>query len=411
MKAKGTERTERQGVAIAAGRFESLGFAYRSQEENDYGVDGHAELIISEQPTGQLLGVQVKTGASYFADQADDVIIFRTDKEHVDYWLNHALPIIICLCDVDTQSIYWQAVTKETAVSTGEGYKFEIPFGQALDDSSLPKLTDMLSPVVAADRFTIFGTDDVSHGLAKRYSFRVVVNGTASKTEIASIVRQVTVDGAKRRYHRNHMVEGRWGDADAHVVWTFVYPSAADEARDNYICRSQWIHESLDSDFRPSLMSGENIGNDIVVDWSEQYRSLAHRTSTNSLTKEDYLNTVIPQIDELEQLLERIGARLISLKDGDISEKKFLVDTDADRKRTDVICMSQVDTSFAPFECKNMDECLISFSACIHNIVIVYSDDYRDIRTETNRVQVAMQQYSSAKDHLAGLRYELKKVR
>lgn len=411
MKAKRTERTDRRGVALVMGAFEHLGFAFREQAESDYGVDGHAELIESEQPTGQLLGIQIKTGESYFGEQTDDAIVFRTDQGHVDYWLNHALPIIICLCDADKMSINWVAVTKESAVSTGIGYRFDVPLGQNLDGSSLPQLSDLLTPVVSADRFTIFKTDDMSHGLAKRYSFRVVVNGTASKAEIASIVRQVTIDGAKRRYHRNHMVEGRWGDADAHVVWTFVYPSAEDEARNNYICRSQWIHETLGPQARPLKMDGENIGNDIVVDWSTNYSSLARQTSNNSLTKEEYLNTVIPLIDELDKLLERIGTKLISLKNGNISEDSFLIDTDTDRERADSICLSLIDIPLAPFECNDMDECLGSFSASIHNIVVVYSETSRDKWTAPNRVSVSMQQYSSAMSYSTELKYELKKVR
>ena len=333
MKAKETERTDRRGVALVMGAFESLGFAFREQNESDYGIDGHAELIDSEKPTGQLLGIQIKTGKSYLSERTETAIIFRADADHVDYWLNHALPVVICLCDTGNQTIFWQAVCEETAISTGKGYRFDIPLAQLVDASSVPQLTALLTPFVSPDRYTIFKTEDVSHGLAKRYSFKVVVNGTASKAEIASIVRQVTTEGAKRRYHRNHIVEGRWGDADAHVVWTFVYPSAEDESRSNHICRSLWVHESLDYTARPMSMTGENIGNDIIVDWSGNYSFLAKYTSTNTLKKEEYLNSVFPLIDELKQLLDGVGSCLISLKSGEIAEDTFLATTDANRKR------------------------------------------------------------------------------
>jgi hypothetical protein len=145
MKAKQTERTDRRGVALVMGAFESLGFAFREQAESDYGVDGHAELIESEQPTGQLLGIQIKTGESYLSERTENAIVFRTDAEHVDYWLNHALPMIVCLCDADNQTIYWQAVTDETAISTGKGYRFDVPLTQILNVSALPpQLTDLL---------------------------------------------------------------------------------------------------------------------------------------------------------------------------------------------------------------------------------------------------------------------------
>lgn len=411
MKAKQTERTNRRGVALVMGAFESLGFAFREQAESDYGVDGHAEFIEFEQPTGQLLGIQIKTGESYLSERTENAIVFRTDAEHVNYWLNHALPMIVCLCDADNQTIYWQAVTDETAKSTGKGYRFDVPLTQILNVSALPQLTDLLTPLVSSDRYTIFKTEDVSHGLAKRYSFKVVVNGTVSKAEIASIVRKVTTDGAKRRYHRNHMVEGRWGDADAHVVWTFVYPSAEDEARCNHICRSLWIHESLDDGARPSPMTGENIGNDIIVDWSANYSFLAQHASIHSLTKEDYLNVVIPLIDELKQLLERIGGRLLSLKNGEITEESFLTATDVDRKRTNDIYMAVSNMSFAPFECKAMDECFECFVTGMDNVVLPYSEESRATWTAPNRLRLALQHRADAIKHLDDLEYELKKVR
>ncbi|MEE9391222.1 MAG: DUF4365 domain-containing protein, partial [Planctomycetota bacterium] len=169
MKANETERTDRRGVALTMGAFESLGFAFREQTESDYGIDGHAELVDSGAPTGQLLGIQIKTGPSYLSERTEKEISFRTDAAHVDYWINHALPVVICLCDADNQTIYWQPVTKETAISTGKGYRFNIPLAQVLDDNSVPDLTDLLTPLVSPYRYTLFKTEDASHGLAKRY--------------------------------------------------------------------------------------------------------------------------------------------------------------------------------------------------------------------------------------------------
>ncbi|MCI5222131.1 MAG: DUF4365 domain-containing protein [Candidatus Electrothrix sp. AR4] len=91
---------ERRGVGIATDAFEALDFAFREQFESDYGIDAHAELIQSKQPTGQLLGIQLKSGASYLSERCDTGFVFRTDKDHANYWLNHALPVLICLCDV-----------------------------------------------------------------------------------------------------------------------------------------------------------------------------------------------------------------------------------------------------------------------------------------------------------------------
>jgi hypothetical protein len=411
VKAKHSDRTERIGVGIALAAFESIGFAFREQSESDYGIDAHAELIESERPTGQLLGLQLKSGPSYLSETCDDGYVFRTDKEHVEYWQNHALPVLICLCDIGTNTIYWQVVNTDTAISTGTGYKFTIPTVHTIAPSSTDALRGLLTPIVATDRYTIFKTDDISHGAAKRYSFEVVLNGNMSKAEVAAIVRQVTNEGQKRRYYRNHMVEGQWGDSDAHVVWTFIYPSAEDHNRRNHICRSIWIHDALGPEFQPMGIDGENVGDNIIVDWSTNYDLFGKHVSTNTLSKEEYFSEVLPRIDELKTALNSIENRLLALSNHEIDETKFLTATQADRARINDIYFEITGLAFAPFECRDMDTKLESFVAYLHNIWLFYSDDGRTKWDEQNRLEQSLQNRSYARQALGHLEYELSKVR
>lgn len=411
MKAKEKDRTERQGVGIAMTVFESVGFAFREQMESDYGIDAHAELIQSEQPTGQLLGIQLKSGSSYLSESVKDGYVFRTDKKHVEYWKKHALPVIICLCDIDKRLIYWQAVTAETAISTGEGYKIIVPSKQTIDTSSIEVLISLLTPIVPADRYTIFKTDDTSHGAAKRYSFEAVINGNATKAEIAGIVRQLTNEGAKRRYHRNHLVEGQWGDTDAHVVWTFIYPSAEDHNRRNHICRSIWIREDLDEDFRPIGFDGENVGDNIIVEWSANYDFMAKHVSTYTLPKEAYLAEVLPHIKELKESLTVIENSLVALSRTEIDEAKFLSLTKKQRQQIDIIYSAITELPFVPFECRDMDTKLESFVAFLHNVWLYYSDNGQSTWDEKTRLEQSLQQLSSAREARQHLVYELSKIR
>ncbi|MCH7875675.1 MAG: DUF4365 domain-containing protein [Gemmatimonadetes bacterium] len=411
MKAQDTDRTERIGVGIAMTAFESLGFAFREQSESDYGIDAHAELIQFEQPTGQLLGIQLKSGSSFLSETDGDSYVFRTDKKHVDYWQNHALPVLICLCDVDAKTIYWQIVNSETAASTGKGYKFTVPKNQTIDASAIEALSSLLTPIVVTDRYTIFKMDDISYGAAKRYSFEVVVNGRATKAEVAAIVRQVTMEGQKRRYHRNHLVEGKWGDSDAHVVWTFIYPSAEDHNRRNHICRSIWIHEDLGPQFRPMGFDGENVGDHIIVDWSTNYDFLAQHVSTNTLSKEDYFSSVLPLIEELKTSLGAIENGLLALANNDTDEANFLASTEAARTRVDEVYFKLTDLPFAPFECRDMDTKLESFVTYLHNVWLFYSENGRTQWDAKSRLEQSLQQRSYAREALQHLEYELSKVR
>ena len=213
VKTNRSQRTAEAGVHLAGSAFEQLGLAFRVQRENDFGIDAHVELIVDDSATGRLIAVQVKSGPSYLVEQSEASYVFRADSGHVQYWLNHSLPEIVCICDTDNNVVYWQSIAQDTAISTGDGFKFMVPKHQTVSAPSLAALTHIFTPVVSHDKYTILRTSDQSHALPKRYSFHVVLNGTFTKREVASIVRQLTIDGAKRRYYRNNLTERTWGDA------------------------------------------------------------------------------------------------------------------------------------------------------------------------------------------------------
>ena len=412
MRAPKSDRIAQHGVALAMGAFEALGFAFRVQHDEDYGGDAHAELIEDERPTGRLLGIQLKSGPSYFKESQGDSYVFRVDSQHVEYWFDHCLPVLICLCDVDAGQVYWQAVDAETATSTGKGFKILIPMSQKLDSNSEANLRNLLTPMVAGNRYTIFEQSDVSHGSAKRYSFKVVINGAANKLEIASIVRQVTVDGAKRVYNRNHLAEGHWGDSEAQVVWIFIYPSAEDHARNNHICRSLWTHPDLPVKDRPLSQPGENIGDDIIVHWNQMHPELAHFVSSNASTKGGYLSRVPQLVEELSSLLTTIEAHLSALFRGSTSEESFLTKTERARARIVEIEDEVFDMPLAPFECNQVDQVFKTLLAYCSNIALFYSERGRETWKDLNRRGwLVTQQLEAARESLGRVESEISRIR
>jgi hypothetical protein len=65
-------KTERMGVAAAELGFSLWGWAFRSQDVEDYGIDAHVEPFDGpDRPAGRLLALQIKSGGSYFSEEAD----------------------------------------------------------------------------------------------------------------------------------------------------------------------------------------------------------------------------------------------------------------------------------------------------------------------------------------------------
>lgn len=90
--------TEREGVsAVQSIVYRELKWFFREQTVDDYGIDAQIEVTNREHPTGKMIAVQIKSGASYFVSTTEDGSIFRFDEKHKKYWLGHALPVIVLL--------------------------------------------------------------------------------------------------------------------------------------------------------------------------------------------------------------------------------------------------------------------------------------------------------------------------
>ena len=90
------QSSERQGVSIVSYVFESMGFAFREQPIEDFGIDAIVEERESKSKlTGKLVGVQIKSGTSYFKNIKENKVTFWGKLKHYDYWINYSLPVIL----------------------------------------------------------------------------------------------------------------------------------------------------------------------------------------------------------------------------------------------------------------------------------------------------------------------------
>jgi tetratricopeptide (TPR) repeat protein len=120
-----------------------LGWAFRPQPVRDVGIDAQVEPVLAGKETGRLLGLQIKAGAHWFArptPDSDGWVFTEDTQTHRDYWLRYRLPVLLVLYNPDTNTAYWQHVTKQTAIVTGKGFKVVVPETQRLDATAGPLL-------------------------------------------------------------------------------------------------------------------------------------------------------------------------------------------------------------------------------------------------------------------------------
>ncbi|WP_439658207.1 DUF4365 domain-containing protein [Lentzea sp. HUAS TT2] len=131
---RGSDATNREGVSFVGFQIErEFGWIFREQSTSDFGVDAHVEIRSGANPTGRLLGLQLKSSAVGFSERVADGWIYRPDGRHVEYWLGHSLPMYVLYVDLTNDQIYWQRVVEgNLARSSKGGWKLHIPFSNVL---------------------------------------------------------------------------------------------------------------------------------------------------------------------------------------------------------------------------------------------------------------------------------------
>lgn len=127
-----TDNTSRLGVNLVERIFIEYGWKWREQPISDYGVDAQVEIAVNDRPTGQLIAIQIKSGASYFRTRGEGYVYYGS-TEHFDYWSGHCLPVFLVLVNPETQEIVWRRFQAHEANVTSAGWSIEIPKANLLN--------------------------------------------------------------------------------------------------------------------------------------------------------------------------------------------------------------------------------------------------------------------------------------
>lgn len=373
MKVSESSNIDREGVSFSSLRFTKLGYIFREQPIVDIGVDAHIEIKHGNIGTGKLVGLQIKSGLSYFSEEADNSFTYRGDQKHLDYWLSHSLPIVIILYHPELEELYWETVSKEKIISTGSGWKLQIPKDQKVNIGMAVDLNRLVSKVLAFKDYTIASINDVSHNVAKRYSIRVVLNKEYTQLEMLSLSKNLVVDIKQQVYYRSILTSERWKEENAHVVWLFIFLSNEDEKNNNQIALIQWISEDLSSDFAPDELQGENIGNGIIIEWNNSYQIIAKFYDENAMSKEYFVQktdvivgVITSQIEEAKEVIDKLKDKTIT--EADFSKKMLKIQGIVNDNYH-----SGISLGAPPFECSDLGkqfQCLITMA---DNIVLPFS--------------------------------------
>lgn len=156
-------------------KFKRIGWGGVRNDRDELGTD---LLLLPRDDRGYdrggLLGVQVKAGKSWFEGReakdwfdgnqermADGVTrgwwYYESPSRHFSYWIDHHIPHIVVLYDLDQAVAYWEFVDAERVVSLPRGAKILVPTSQTVDEAHAAGLLEIATAVKS--RVTFQGTN------------------------------------------------------------------------------------------------------------------------------------------------------------------------------------------------------------------------------------------------------------
>lgn len=154
-----TQQTANAGVLHVETVVNTHGSIFRPvHQETDVGVDGYIELVKSEEVSGRLIAVQVKSGDSYVAEGKEEFRVSVT-KDHLDYWESYMVPVILVCFSPSRELAAWVSVRDYL---NSEKYherlpvtQFVVPFSRKFDQNAVGSQIAVLAHARADERILL----------------------------------------------------------------------------------------------------------------------------------------------------------------------------------------------------------------------------------------------------------------
>ena len=171
--------TGNAGVHEVMAEFDRIGWGPVSNAESDSGTDVWVQPADEElRLLPSLLGLQVKSGPSYFEDPGvvegmDGWWYYESTPDHFNDWAYHLVRHLIVLRDLEARVSYWEHVTPSTVVSTGQGRKIFVPAHRTVDEehaAELRRIAQSPPPVLPYEGTVLDPPDTISPESELRYA-------------------------------------------------------------------------------------------------------------------------------------------------------------------------------------------------------------------------------------------------
>lgn len=347
-----SDEQERLGVYITGRMIATSGQIFREQSTNDVGIDAHVELVDekSRDATGQLVALQIKGGPSYFYETTKDGVIFRGDLAHLDYWLNHSLPVFLVLVDTANQKAFWQEISLTVVERLEKGWKITVPFANDLAANFVAAARVQVGLDANAFSYTRLTLQDTSNIVfnTKRYASKLLMRPPVTRLRAEAVIRRATADMRRERYNLEGFKK-HFGDRGADVVSLYVAGDPHDAENSNWYCRTLWVSNGLAAEAHPAKLGGIDLGDGLEVVWNADYAKSSQFYHGLHMDKQDFLTAVKEFTVNVSALVhEAFGEGLQVVRAPEDLQRHAAVMGELFIKSNDI--------GLPPYECKDVSE-------------------------------------------------------
>ncbi len=270
-------------------------------------------------------------------------------------------------------------------------------------EETKPRVREKTIEYEAEPSFVLLELSDTSHALAKRYAANILLQGSYDREDARQVVQRAMDYVKNQNYHRNTLVERRWGGNKAHVVWLFVYRSPEDVDLANWICRAQWIAPGLDPAARPMAIEHDEELDGIMLDWNDSYEDFRQFYHDLVADKGDYLHRLDRIIGEATPALERAADLLKAYETTDSTDEEVIREMQDLGEKFRPLYLAAGEF-LAPYECRELDKAFQRLMGHGDNIFLYFSAEGMEKWDKKARGYMARNSLSRAFDELKHLR-------
>lgn len=377
---------------------EDFNWLEREQPISDYGIDMHIEILNDGFPTGQLIGVQIKSGESYFSETNEKSIVYRGENKHLNYWQFHSIPVLIVLYNPKDDKIYYEKILRNNTVKTESAWKIHIPKTNILTKESKESIEKYY---YNRNHFITLELSDSSNGQHRRITAKILVDKSASsRSSLNRMIPQLVDDFKKSDYDRN---KGYQKTSQAEIVFLFFYNNVQQAKRGLPFCKAFWNAENCES--KVEITNPDSDVDGIQIKWDSTYEFLDDLMQDNQMGKGEYIEIANSSYNLLTEIYKKIN--ISYEKEESITElQNYILSFEDQISQIDELI--NVKGKFVPFECIDLNKLIIGSSIQLSNIIIVVKDETRNSSNKKFMIKMAL---DDCQENLKYYEYEYKKIR